>query len=73
MFASTDVLVTPLLEPSPSITAHLLGNPTPPESEEPETGEPLIELSTPNGIRTRVTAVKGRRPRPLDDGGLVKT
>ena len=27
-------------------------------------------LRTPNGIRTRVTAVKGRRPRPLDDGGL---
>ena len=26
--------------------------------------------STPNGIRTRATAVKGRRPRPLDDGGL---
>ena len=25
--------------------------------------------STPNGIRTRATAVKGRRPRPLDDGG----
>ena len=24
---------------------------------------------TPNGIRTRVTCVKGRRPRPLDDGG----
>ncbi len=25
---------------------------------------------TPNGIRTRVTAVKGRRPSPLDDGGI---
>ncbi len=24
---------------------------------------------TPNGIRTRVTALKGRRPWPLDDGG----
>src|SRR5699024_593597 len=24
--------------------------------------------STPNGIRTRVAAVKGRCPRPLDDG-----
>ena len=23
---------------------------------------------TPNGTRTRVSAVKGRRPRPLDDG-----
>lgn len=27
--------------------------------------------STPNGIRTRAAAVKGRCPRPLDDGGLV--
>ena len=24
---------------------------------------------TPYGIRTRATALKGRRPRPLDDGG----
>ncbi len=28
----------------------------------------LLVLRTPNGIRTRVTAVKGRGPRPLDDG-----
>ena len=27
------------------------------------------DLGTPNGIRTRATAVKGRGPRPLDDGG----
>lgn len=26
---------------------------------------------TPNGIRTRAVAVKGRCPRPLDDGGLA--
>ncbi len=26
-------------------------------------------ISTPNGIRTRATAVKGRGPGPLDDGG----
>src|SRR5215216_1730226 len=25
--------------------------------------------NTPSGIRTRATGVKGRRPRPLDDGG----
>jgi integrase len=25
----------------------------------------------PNGIRTRATAVKGRRPRPLNDGALA--
>ena len=27
-----------------------------------------IGRSDPNGIRTRATAVKGRRPRPLNDG-----
>ncbi len=27
--------------------------------------------STPSGIRTRATGVKGRRPRPLDDGGVA--
>ena len=28
----------------------------------------LILLNSPNGTRTRVTGVRGRRPRPLDDG-----
>ena len=28
----------------------------------------MIFSGTPNGIRTRVAAVKGRSPRPLDDG-----
>ncbi len=28
---------------------------------------------TPNGIRTRVAAVKGRCPRPLDDGSKPVT
>ena len=32
---------------------------------------PLETPGTPNGIRTRATAVKGRRPRPLDDGGPI--
>ena len=27
------------------------------------------ETSAPNGIRTRAAALKGRCPRPLDDGG----
>ena len=31
---------------------------------------PLARVRTPNGIRTRAAAVKGRCPRPLDDGGL---
>ena len=31
----------------------------------------LIKLyGDPNGIRTRATAVKGRRPRPLNDGAV---
>jgi site-specific DNA recombinase len=29
-----------------------------------------VAVSTPNGIRTRATALKGRRPGPLDDEGL---
>ena len=28
----------------------------------------LLEYGVPKGIRTPVTAVKGRCPRPLDDG-----
>lgn len=28
---------------------------------------------TPNGIRTRVSALKGQYPRPLDDGGTIRT
>src|SRR4030095_9439516 len=29
----------------------------------------LVDPSAPNGIRTRATALKGRRPGPLDDEG----
>ena len=32
----------------------------------------LQVLRAPNGIRTRVTAVKGRCPRPLDDGDVPR-
>ena len=32
---------------------------------------PLIFHGSPNGTRTRVTGVRGRRPRPLDDGTIV--
>ena len=28
---------------------------------------------TPYGTRTRVSAVKGRRPRPLDEGAKIST
>src|SRR5688572_30248098 len=29
----------------------------------------LLSCCAPNGVRTRATALKGRRPGPLDDGG----
>src|SRR5437773_926355 len=29
-----------------------------------------VRVGVPNGIRTRVAAVKGRCPRPLDDGDV---
>jgi hypothetical protein len=31
---------------------------------------PTTGNGAPNGIRTRAAALKGRCPRPLDDGGL---
>ena len=31
------------------------------------------EAGTPYGIRTRATALKGRRPRPLDEGGHAES
>ena len=31
-------------------------------------GQARAKQNDPNGSRTRVCAVKGRRPRPLDDG-----
>ena len=34
--------------------------------------EQLRSQSSPDGIRTRVTGLKGRRPRPLDDGALPR-
>ena len=30
----------------------------------------LILFGDPSGIRTRVTGVRGRRPKPLDDGTM---
>ncbi len=35
--------------------------------------KPFIFIGDPNGVRTRVTGVRGRRPRPLDDGAICKT
>ena len=28
----------------------------------------FVFIGSPSGVRTRVTGVRGRRPRPLDDG-----
>jgi hypothetical protein len=37
----------------------------------PDSSTPAnIRFRAPNGIRTRASALKGRRPGPLDDGGL---
>ena len=38
-----------------------------------EIDNPLFLLGDPSGIRTRVTGVRGRRPKPLDDGTMCKT
>ncbi len=44
-----------------------------PQAQSPRHESKLSALSslacTPDGIRTHATAVRGRRPRPLDDGG----
>ena len=41
-------------------------------SDDPDTRQRVVGLEdwigVPNGIRTRVLALKGPRPRPLDDG-----
>ena len=33
--------------------------------------QPIEIAGAPNGLRTRVSAVKGRRPGPLDDGRVL--
>ena len=32
--------------------------------------QPAVCIGDPNGIRTRVAALRGPRPRPLDDGTI---
>ena len=39
-----------------------------PEGQQGDLGQSQAMQSVPKGIRTPVTAVKGRCPRPLDDG-----
>ena len=40
-----------------------------PSAQEPNKGFDHRTFSTANGIRTRVSAMRGRRPSPLDDSG----
>lgn len=40
------------------------------EKPRPAVCEAWFLFCTPYGIRTRVTGVRGRRPRPLDERGL---
>ena len=40
------------------------------EKPHPAVCEAWFLFCTPYGIRTRVTGVRGRRPRPLDERGL---
>jgi hypothetical protein len=49
----------------------LLVSPPCPDSLNPGSAGAVF-VDTANGIRTRVTAVRGRRPSPLDDGGALK-
>lgn len=44
---------------------------TSPTSLKLESGKLLKIFGVPDGIRTRVTAVKGRCPGPLDDGDAL--
>ena len=39
----------------------------------PASGSVGMKFGVPDGIRTRVLALKGRRPRPLDDGDAIST
>lgn len=39
---------------------------------QPTLADPLVFSGSPNGDRTRVSGVRGRYPRPLDDGTMKK-
>ena len=42
--------------------------PGPKKEVDPDSGNLLLQSGSPNGNRTRVSGVRGRYPRPLDDG-----
>src|SRR4249920_3594564 len=45
--------------------------PSPSQPPTQKDADPSPTARAPNGIRTRAAALKGRCPRPLDDGGAV--
>src|SRR5215213_10677140 len=59
---------------SPALDLGPLGVGGSPDEDEPSTGGPGARAarSSPEGIRTLATAVRGRRPGPLDDGALPR-
>ena len=40
-------------------------------NRQPESAQTAFRKNDPDGIRTRVTGVKGQCPRPLDDGAAA--
>src|SRR3954464_11664465 len=43
-----------------------------PDGESPDRWPGALAPRSPEGIRTLATAVRGRRPRPLDDGAVLQ-
>ena len=62
------------LEPATSAVTGRRANQT---ALQGHTGSPIVQsesaVSDPNGIRTRAAAVKGRCPRPLNDGAMRRS
>lgn len=65
--AGYGVLIGTLVAGPLATTVNAIGAPKNP----PDLGQTgSVTAGTPDGIRTHATGVRGRRPRPLDDGGL---
>ena len=69
--ALTPCQVLQFLNSQPNLLTHLPSLPIArKEKPHPAVCEVWFLFCTPYGIRTRVTGVRGRRPRPLDERGL---